>query len=130
MARRYKTYTREEKAVEFRVTVEGLEEYKDAWLIIWNNARTYPETMYKVANDSTSMITVLANPEHRVAVGEFLSQFGEVKESDEDKYVVFVDVESIFDDWDKDYVDYEYVFGELDQLLGGAIVAPLFCGYN
>lgn len=113
MARKYRTYVREEKAVEFRLTIEDLEEYKNAWLIINNNVRCYHDIFYKVWNNDQSDIYVLCNHEDSKEVEEFLSQFGEITYT-QDKYVAFVDVECDYSDFDKDYIDSEYVFGELD----------------
>lgn len=113
MARKYLTHIREEKAVEFRVTVDGLEAYKEAWLIISNNARCYPDSFYQVRNNDHDDIYVMSNPKSAKEAESFLSQFGEITRND-DKYVVFVDVECDYSDFDKDYIDSEYVIGETD----------------
>ena len=113
MARKYRTHIREEKAVEFRVTVEDLNSYKDAWLIISNNARCYSDSIYQVRNNDRDDIYVMSNPKTAKETESFLLQLGEVTRND-DKYVVFVDVECEYSDFDKDYIDSEYVLGELD----------------
>lgn len=114
MARKYSTHIREEKAVELAVEVKGLENYKNAWLVINNNAREYPKAIYKVSNNSHDDIFVCCSPSEEKSIMEFLEQFGEVRViNDIDKYVVFVDVECDYDDFDKDYIDEEYVFGEI-----------------
>lgn len=114
MARKYHTQIREEKAVEFTLTVPNLEEYKNAWLIINNNMRCYPDTFYQIRNNDHDNIFVLCSPQSANSIGEFLSQFGEVERNDDEKIAVFVDIECDYDDFDEDYIDSEYVFGEID----------------
>lgn len=116
MARKYRTTVREEKAVEFTVSIAGIQEYKDAWLAICNNAREYPTDIYKVNNSSwNSNIYVFCNPKSADKAKLWLEQFGEVTNIDEDKYAVFVDVSCEYTgNFDDDYIDSEYIFGELD----------------
>lgn len=115
MARKYRTTVREEKAVEFTVSIQDIQEYKDAWLAICNNAREYPEDIYKVYNSYNSNIYVMCNPESASSTRSWLSQFGEITSEDGDKYVVLVDVSCDYTkSFDEDYIDCEYVFGELD----------------
>lgn len=113
MARRYRAHIREKKAKEFVVTVKGLEEYKNAWLIINNNAREYPDSIYKVSNNSHDDIYVLCPADSKADTKSWLEQFGEVKVY-EDKIAVIVDVECDYDAFDLDYVDSELVLGEFD----------------
>lgn len=114
MARKYRTHVREVKAVEYRVTVTNMEEYKNAWLIINNNAREYPDTIFKVCNNSHNDIYVLCPADSDCDNKSWLSQFGEVQVN-EDKYAVFVDVECDYTkSFDEDYVDAEYILGETD----------------
>lgn len=113
MARKYRTYVREEKAVEFRVTVPDLEKYKEAWLTINNNAREYPSSIYKVWNNSHDDIYVLCPADSHCDTESWLEQFGTVTRND-DKVAVFVDIECDYSDFDKDYVDSEYVLGDCD----------------
>lgn len=113
MARKYHTQVREVKAVEYTLKVKGLEAYKDAWLIINNNAREYPDTIYRVSNTSNSNIYVLCPADS--SLKSWLEQFGEITNIDENKVAVFVDVSCEYtSSFDEDYVDSEYIFGELD----------------
>ena len=115
MARSYRTQVREVKAVEYTLKVEGLDSYKDAWLIINNNAREYPDTICKVRNSSNSNIYVLCPANSESDTKSWLEQFGEVTNVDEDKVAVFVDVSCEYTgNFDDDYIDSEYIFGELD----------------
>ena len=115
MARKYHTHVREVKAVEYTLRVEGLEQYKDAWLIINNNAREYPDTILKVSNTANSNIYVLCPADSDADTKSWLEQFGEVTNVNEDKVAVFVDVTCDYtESFDKDYIDSDYIFGELD----------------
>lgn len=115
MARKYHTTVREEKAVEIIVEVNNFEEYKNAWLIICNNAREYSDTIYKVSNANNSNIYVLCNPDSAESTRSWLSQFGEIIQEGYEKVAVFVDVSCDYTkSFDEDYIDSEYVFGETD----------------
>lgn len=114
MARKYRTHVREEKAVEFILTITDLEEYKNAWLILSNHVRVYKDTFYKVSNNEGDNIYVLCSEDSEKDVESFLSQFGELRECKEKKLAVFVDVDCDFSNFDEDYIDYEYVFGDTD----------------
>lgn len=114
MARKYRTQVREVKAVEYVVTVLNLEDYKNAWLIICNNAREYPDSILKVGNNSSDDIFVLCPADSNCDTKSWLSQFGEVK-AYEDKIAVMIDIDCDYtESFDKDYIDSEYVIGETD----------------
>lgn len=113
MARRYRTNVREEKAVEYTLQIIGLEQYKNAWLVINNNAREFPDSIYKVSNTAGSNIYVLCPANSAANTKEWLEQFGEITNVDEDKVAVFVDVCCEYTkSFDEDYVDSEYILGE------------------
>ena len=48
-------------------------DYAMAWLKLWNNAREYPNTIYKVANNSGNTVYVWCNPRSADATEEFLT---------------------------------------------------------
>lgn len=114
MARRYRTRVTEKKAVEFTLRVEGLDKYKDVWLTLSNNAREYPDTLYKLSNNSGSNIYVVVEPSRAESHKEWLSQFGEIIEENHNKIVAVVDIYCEYGDFDRDYIDCDYVFGEAD----------------
>lgn len=114
MARKYHTYVREEKAVEICVDVTDLETYKTTWLWLHNNAREYPHSIYKVWNNSHDSIYVLANPNSAKELKSILEEWGTIRFFNEDKTAVFIDIECDYDDFDKDYIDSEYILGEED----------------
>lgn len=113
MARKYHTYVREEKAVEICVDIQGMDKYQSAWLWLHNNAREYPKSIYKVTNNSKDSIFILCNPDTADRLKSIVEDWGEVKWV-HDKMAVFVDVSCDWGDFDKDYVDFEYVLGEED----------------
>lgn len=115
MARKYKAYFEEKKAVEYSIDIPDLEKYKDAWLVLCNNAREYPKDIFKVSNNSSSTIYVLANPDSNIDFKSWLSQFSEDIKEYHDKVAVVIDVECDYTkSFDEDYIDSEYVLGETD----------------
>lgn len=113
MARKYFTDIREEEAVEFRIDIPDLEEYKNAWLVICNNARINRQVLYKVSNNDADSIYVTACRDERKNVRDWLSLFGEIQ-YEEETVAVFIDITCEYDNFDKDYVDSEYILGETD----------------
>lgn len=115
MARKYKAYFEEKKAIEYSLNIEGLDKYKDVWLILCNNAREYPKDIYRVSNNSSSTIYILTNPDSSIDFKSWLSQFSEDITENQDKVAVVIDVECDYTkSFDEDYIDSEYVLGETD----------------
>lgn len=71
-------YVCEETAKEICVEVKGIEEYKETFLIIFNNVRNDCRLIC-VENDSGNNIYVTATLEQADAAQEWLSGFGEIK---------------------------------------------------
>lgn len=74
-----------EKAIVFTVNLEGdVQKYALSFLHIWNNARDFCNTFYKVENLSGSnKVFVTCNPRDKESVEEYLSQFGEITYTEE-----------------------------------------------
>ena len=75
-----KYFHEKEKAVQIAVNLDGdIQKYALSFLHIWNNAREYPSTFYKVENISASnAVFVTCNPDDVEKVKEYLEQFGEI----------------------------------------------------
>lgn len=112
MARHYYTNIKEKKAIEYVLTIENLEEYKNAWLTLCNNAREYPDTIYNISNNSKSDIFVLMNPKNEYNE-IWLEQFGTITNINKDTYAIVVEVECEYDNFDKDYIDSTCVLKEV-----------------
>lgn len=68
-----------EEAYTVKVTVKGLEAYKDAFLIISNNVRSWPQLLKVEQNDGND-IYVTCKPSAVKDTQEWLEQFGDVYE--------------------------------------------------
>lgn len=80
-----KYYHKKEKAIQITVRLDGnVQEYALSFLHIWNNAREYPNKLYKVENISASNdIFVTCNPNWEWEAKEYLEQFGEIRYTEE-----------------------------------------------
>lgn len=79
-----------EKAIRITVRLDGdIQEYALSFLHIWNNAREYPNKLYKVENISASNdIFVTCNPNCEEEAKEYLEQFGEIRYTEEINWIV------------------------------------------
>lgn len=85
-----KYYHEKEKATQITVCLSGdVQRYAMSFLHIWNNAREFPHTFYKVENLSGSNnVIVTCNPKREEDVIGYLEQFGEIKYSEEINWFV------------------------------------------
>lgn len=61
------------KAILFELDLSGpIEQYAMAWLKLTNNAREYPDYIWKIVNSSSSTVYVYCNPKHVDSVRDFL----------------------------------------------------------
>lgn len=68
-----------EKAIMFTLDIKGgLQEYALSFLHIVNNAREYPNTIYKVQNTSSNVVHVTCPVKKRDEVKSYLLNFGEM----------------------------------------------------
>ena len=74
-------YTHEkEKATMFTLDIKGdTQEYALAFLHIVNNAREFPDMLYKVENTPSNVVYVTCRTSDSESIKEYLSQFGEIK---------------------------------------------------
>lgn len=95
-----------EKAIQVTVRLEGdVQTYALSFLHIWNNAREYPRSFYKVENIAGSNnVIVTCNPADVENVKEYLENFGEIRYTEEINWFV------IFADYDK--AGWQELFGD------------------
>lgn len=89
-----KYFHEKEEAIQITVRLDGdIQKYAMSFLHIWNNAREYPETFYKVENISASNdVFITCNPDDVEEVKEYLEQFGEIRHTEEiNRFVIFAE---------------------------------------
>ena len=79
-----------QKAIQITVRLDGdIQKYALSFLHIWNNAREFPNSFYKVENISGSNdIFVTCKAEDVEEVKEYLEQFGEIRYTEEINWFV------------------------------------------
>lgn len=85
-----KYYHEKQKAVQITVRLSNdFGQYARSFLHIWNNAREFPNSFYKVENISASNdVFVTCNPRDEKEVKEYLEQFGEIRYTEEINWFV------------------------------------------
>ena len=72
-----------QKATKFTLKVKGdTQEYALSLLHIINNAREFPNMIYKVENTYNDIVYVTCRPKYAENIKEYLEQFGEIKSED------------------------------------------------
>ena len=85
-----KYYHEKQKAIVVTVRLDGnVQQYAMSFLHIFNNAREFPNSFYKVENISGSNdIFVTCRPSDEKEVKEYLEQFGEIRYTEEINWFV------------------------------------------
>ena len=98
-----------QKAIRFTVRIEGdTQKYAVSFLHIFNNARENNDDIYKVENCYDNRVFVTVNPSCKDEAERYLSQFGEVTDTEEiTLYVIGFGAGS---NWDEVYSDEEKEF--------------------
>ena len=83
-------YHEKEKAIQITVCIDGdVQRYATSFLHIWNNAREFPNSFYKVENISGSNnVFVTCRAKDAEEIKEYLEQFGEIKHTEEINWFV------------------------------------------
>lgn len=104
-----KYYHEKQKAIRFTLNIKGdVQEYALSLLHIINNAREYPNTIYKVENTPSNRVYVTCNPSRKESVRDYLKNFGEMEYEDEINWFVVK--------LDTDYYGYKELFdSDCDQ---------------
>ena len=81
---------KKEKAIQITVRLDGdIQEYALSFLHIWNNAREYPNKLYKVEKiNASNDIFVTCNPNCEREAIEYLEQFGDIRYTEEINWFV------------------------------------------
>lgn len=108
-----------QNAIRLSVELKGnVQEYAMSFLQIFNNAREYPNMIYRVENNPGNTVYVTCNPEDVDAVRGFLSQFGEIENEEEIvKFVVNIETDTkgfeyIYGKPEDDPIDVEFYIGD------------------
>ena len=83
-------YHEKQKAIQITVRLDGdVQRYAMSFLHIFNNAREFPNSFYKVENISGSNdVFVTCRPKDAEDVKEYLEQFGEIRYMEEINWFV------------------------------------------
>ena len=98
-----------QKAIRFTVAIEGdTQKYAMSFLHIFNNARENHDDIYKVENCYDNRVFVTVNPYCSKEAEEYLSQFGEILDTEE--ITLYIIGFGQGTNWDEAYSDDEKEF--------------------
>ena len=97
-----------EEAYTVTVTVKGLEAYKDAFLIISNNVRNWPQLL-KVEQNNGDEIFVTCVDSWATQTEEWLRQFGEVQPPRKVLVAAIYEDDILDYDWSDEYDDVKII---------------------
>ena len=96
---------KKERATMFTLTIDKpVREYALDFLNIINNAREYPNTFYKVENNSGNNVYITCRTSDKENVKYYLTQFGKIIDEEEvNRFIIYADFDK--QGWDEFYGD-------------------------
>ena len=96
---------KKERATMFTLTIDkSVREYALDFLNIINNAREYPNTFYKVENNSGNNVYITCRTSDKENVKYYLTQFGKIIDEEEvNRFIIYADFDK--QGWDEFYGD-------------------------
>lgn len=80
-----------EKAIKFTLKIEGnLQKYAMSFLHITNNARHYPNLVYKIENTSGDIVYVTCKSSASNEIEDYLKQFGTIISKEETSRIIII----------------------------------------